>query len=333
MYKVNEISEGQHRKPFEIEGAKFQRFEYVPLDKINKEQFRFGNKARSGNVKHHRVKAVMTALENDTYDLTHYEPPVYEYNENTGEYNVIAGFTRTSGHFTFGATNPECKYIFAAIFTFENDDARDQYQSIENKKDRNGDFGQAGREPEDIINILNNIAQRHHTDDNPPTEAEMLDYVKSLNITPGEFKNYTQKKFAVEALSMWKTATQPPKQFDKKQGQVEATLLFGSNSDFYNTNTTDGEQFKDDRIYYAKALKQTEETGQQFTIVSAIQNQDNRTTKAARANKLSNHHKLLDEFIKLGEIAMKCKNGELPKPRLALLNQLVSDEKDYYINA
>lgn len=333
MYTVREIKESDHRIPFEIEGAKFVRFEYVPLNKINKEQFKIGNKARSGNVKHHRVKSVMSAIENDTYDLAHYEPPVYEYDEKTGEYKVIAGFTRTSGHFSYNAINPDFKYIFVAIFKFDNDDARDQYQSIENKEDRNGDFGQAGREPQDIINMLNNIAQRHHSDHNPPSEAQMLDYVKSLNVTTGEFKNYTQKKFAVEALSMWKTATQPPKQFDKKQGQVEATLLFGSNSDFYNTNTTDGEQFKDDRIYYAKALKQTDETGQQFTIVSAIQNQDNRTTKAARSNKLSNHGKLLDEFIKLGEIAMKCKNGELPKPRLALLSQLVNDEKDYYINA
>lgn len=332
MYNVIEIKEDRHRKPFEIPGSNFVEFSFVPLNKINKSKFKGGNKARSGNVKHSRVKSIVQAILNDEYNLYHYEPPVVEYDSENDEYYLISGFTRTSAHFTVNATDPEFDYIFVAIFTFDNDDVRDQYQSIENKLDRNGDFGQANRTPEDVINIVNTIAQRHHSDENPPTENQMSDYVKSVNITPGEFKNWTLKKFATEALSLWKTATQPPIQFDKKQGQVEANLKFGSNAVFYNTNAADGEQFKDDRIYFAKALKKTEDTGQQFTVVTAIQNQNNRTTKAARANKLSNYHKLLDEFINLGKIAERCKMGELPTPRLAVLSQLVDDEQEYYTN-
>ena len=123
-------------------------------------EFNIINHARKKPAKKERVKKIKNAIMKGDYLPFAYEPPMVEFNEETGKYDLLTGNHRYQGHESAGE-----KEMWVAVVKFDTDENKEIAQSLENSKKKGKDFGQAFRKEEDIIHTAQNILHKKEKKD------------------------------------------------------------------------------------------------------------------------------------------------------------------------
>ena len=135
------------------------------------------NHARKKPATLERINEIANAIKKGNYLPFAYEPPMVEFNEETGMYDLLTGNHRFQGHDLAGETE-----MWVAVVKFDTDENKEIAQSLENSKKKGKDFGQAFRDEEDIIHTAKNILHKKEKKEEV-LESDITKLLEKLGVT------------------------------------------------------------------------------------------------------------------------------------------------------
>ncbi len=151
------------------------KLEWLPITDI---AFNKVNHARKKSAKKERIKKICNAIKKGDYLPFAYEPPMVEFNEKTGKYDLLTGNHRYQAH-----EEAYEKEMWVAIVKFDTKRNKRIAQSRENSREKGHDFGQEFRDTDDIIHIARGNLQDMEKDGKEILESDIAKELVDLGVT------------------------------------------------------------------------------------------------------------------------------------------------------
>ena len=148
---------------------------WMPMTDI---EFNKINHARVDGASKVKVNEISNAIKKGNYLPFAYEPPMVEFNEKTGKYDVLTGNHRYQGHQLAGETE-----MWVAIVEFDTKRNRKIAQSIENSEKKGIDFGQEFRKEKDVVRTAIDILQDIEANGEEVLESTITEVLGDLKVT------------------------------------------------------------------------------------------------------------------------------------------------------
>ena len=235
---------------------------WMPIIDIEFNRINYARK-NSSNMK--RVHEVANAIKKGNYLPFAYEPPMVEFNEKTGKYDLLTGNHRFQGHELAGETE-----MWVAIVEFDTKRNRRTAQSLENSEKKGIDFGQEFRSDEDIVRTAIEILQDIEANGEEVLESTITEVLGGLAVTKKTELNTLKIEVANNLKNPIEWAT------TITEGQLKATALEIEDNDptvktiikFFGT-VHEGSRRADKALFDA-AMKVKEEYGAETNVKMVV---------------------------------------------------------------
>ena len=282
-------------------------------------EFNIINHARKKPAKKERVVKIKNAIMKGNYLPFAYEPPMVEYNEETGKYDLLTGNHRYQGHEAAGE-----KEMWVAIVKFDTKRNKRIAQSIENSREKGHDFGQEFRNDDDIIQTAQLTLKEMEEDGNEILESDITEVLKELKVT----KKTELNSMKIEIAKTLKSA--PEFVTTITEGQLKSTALEIEENDpsiktvIKSFGTVHEESRRADKANFDAVMKIKEEFGAdtKVKIVTAFHDLDAQQIPFARKSRKNIFSSYEVQVLKQAEL-INSKNYTTPE--FHFLKQITSD--------
>lgn len=297
-------------------GLKSVELVWLPITDI---EFNIINHARKKPAKKPRIKKIKKAIEAGNYLPFAYEPPMVEFNEETGKYDLLTGNHRYQGHESAGE-----KEIWVAIVKFDTKRNRRIAQSIENSREKGHDFGQEFRNDADIIQTAQLTLKEMEEEGKKILESDITEVLKELKVT----KKTELNSMKIEIAKTLKTAVEFVATI-KESVLKSAAQEIEENDPSIKTviksfGTVHEESRRADKANFDAVMKVKEEFGAdtKIKIVTAFHDLDAQQIPFARKSRKNIFSSYEEQVLKQAEL-INSKNYTTPE--FHFLNQIISD--------
>jgi len=276
------------------------------------------NHARKKPATLERINEIANAIKKGNYLPFAYEPPMVEFNEETGMYDLLTGNHRFQGHDLAGETE-----MWVAVVKFDTDENKEIAQSLENSKKKGKDFGQAFRDEEDIIHTAKNILHKKEKKEEV-LESDITKLLEKLGVT----KKTELNSMKIEIAKDLKNA--PEFVTTITEGQLKSTALDIEENDpsiktvIKSFGTVHEESRRADKANFDAVMEIKEEFGAdtKVKIVTAFHGLDAQQIPFARKSRKNIFSSYEEQVLKQAEL-INSKNYTTPE--FHFLNQIISD--------
>ena len=303
-------------KPVEpkYDGMTLVEMKWIPLTTINRKNKL--NTARTTSIGFGRIIKIGKVIKAKNYLPYAYEPPMVEWNEEVGKYDLLTGNNRYQA---FGQVGE--KEIWVAVVKFDTDKNREIAKSLENAEDKEIDFGQDYRTIEDVENIAKGILLKDQENGIEITVTLMKETLAKLKVTKKDELNpilvNLGKNFGVTSnVANWskKELNKFAQDLSDDTGKMVITKTFRSVGD---GPRADGGNFNS-----VMKIKSDKGAGYPITIAASFNEVEEKDIKTARKNRKIIFKKYEDDILKKAKI-IKSKNYKTPD--WVFVDQIASD--------
>jgi len=279
------------------------------------------NHARKKPATLERIKEVTNAIKKGNYLPFAYEPPMVEFNEKTGKYDLLTGNHRFQGHELAGETE-----MWVAIVEFDTKRNRRTAQSLENSKKKGHDFGQEFRSDEDVVQTAIEILQDMETDGEEVLESTITEVLGGLAVT----KKTELNTMKIEIAKNLKNA--PEFVTTITDGQLKSTALEIEENDptvktvIKSFGTIHEESRRADKANFDAVMKVKEEYGAEtkVKIVTAFHGLDAQQIPFARKSRKMIFSSYEEQVLKQAELI---NSPNYTSSEFVFEDQIISDNR------
>ena len=282
-------------------------------------EFNIINHARKKPAKKERVKKIKNAIMKGDYLPFAYEPPMVEFNEETGKYDLLTGNHRYQGHESAGE-----KEMWVAVVKFDKKRNKRIAQSIENSREKGHDFGQEFRNDDDIIQTAKLTLKEMEEDGKKILESDITQVLKELQVT----KKTELNSMKIEIAKTLKTAVEFVATI-KESVLKSVALEIEKNLPFIKTviksfGTVHEESRRADKANFDAVMKVKEEFGAdtKVKIVTAFHDLDAQQIPFARKSRKNIFSSYEEQVLKQAELI---NSPNYTAPDWEFQNQIISD--------
>lgn len=303
-------------KPVEpkYDGMTLVEMKWIPLTTINRKNKL--NTARTTSIGFGRILKIGKVIKAENYLPYAYEPPMVEWNEKEGKYDLLTGNNRYQA---FGQVGE--KEIWVAVVKFDTKKNREIAKSLENAEEKEIDFGQDYRTLDDKENMAKGLLMIDQENGVEITLTLMKDTLAKLKITKKDELNSILiklgKNFGVTSnVANWsqKELNKFAQDLSEDIGTMVITKTFRSVGD---GPRADGGNFNS-----VMKIKSDKGAGYPITIAASFNEVEEKDIKNARVNRENIFKKYEEDILKKAKII---KSKKYKTPDWVFVDQIASD--------